>query len=174
MNFTAPLTKIDQIFQEKEKGKLVNGNSSFDFRVHITGSRALHLINGMNSLTFSIILVDDYVSVILFSLLMMLVSLILFSTTYLLWEGHSLGWKLSIATCGIAVLIAVTSSTSIYFAVPIAILSGLAATIEILKGKKIGNQNKDSPVVTENVVKLGLRLSAIICIGIVVAMVMYS
>ncbi len=173
MNLTAPLTQLIKFFKKNEKGNLVTGTLLLISAFISLVPGALHLINGMNSLTFSIILVGDYVSVILFSLLMMLVSLILFSTTYLLWEGHSLGWKLSIATCGIAALIAVTSSTSIYFAVPIAILSGLAATIEILKGKKIGNQNKDSPVVTENVVKLGLRLSALICIGIVVAMFVF-
>ena len=54
----------------------------------------------------------------------MLPSLILFSTSYLLWEEHSLGWKLSIAICGITALIAVTNLTTLEFMLPIAILSG--------------------------------------------------
>jgi phosphate transport system permease protein len=162
-----------KFFKEKKKENLLTGTLLFISAVISLIPGTIHLINGMNGMTYSIILVGDYVSVIIFSLLMMLASLVLFSIAYLLWEGHSLGWKLSIATCGIAVLIAVASSTSMYFAVPIALLSGLAATLEIRKGKKLGNQTNDSPVVTENVVKLGLRLSAITCVGIVVAMVVF-
>lgn len=167
------LTEIIEFFKTRKKGNLLTGTLLFVSAVISLVPGAFRLIDGMNSLTFSLVLFSDYISVILFSLVMMLASLILFSTSYLLWEGQSLGWKLSIATCGVTALIAATVSASIYFAVPIAILSGLAATFEIFSGKKIRNQNKDSPVVTENVVKLGLRLSAIICVGVMVAMVIF-
>ncbi len=173
MNFMAPATGLIKFFKKRKKGNLLTGTLLLISAVISLIPGALYLINGMNSMTYSIILVGDYVSVIIFSVLMMLASLILFSTAYLLWEGHSLGWKLSIAICGIALLVTITSSTSTYFALPIAILSGLAASLEILKGKKLGNQTKDSPVVTENLVKLGLRVAIIICIGIVVAMVIF-
>ena len=173
MNFRAPLTRLIKFFKKKKKGNLLTGTLLLISAVISLIPSALFLINGMNSMTYSLILLSDYVSVIIFSVLMMLTSLILFSTAYLLWEGQSLGWKLSIAIFGIALLVTITSSTSTYFALPIAILSGLAASLEILKGKKLGNQTKDSPVVTENLVKLGLRLAVTICIGIVVAMVIF-
>jgi phosphate ABC transporter permease subunit PstA len=134
---------------------------------------AMHLIDGVNSMGFSIFNVNDYVSILLFSLLMMLPCLILICVTYLLWEGHSLGWKLSIATCGIAVVLFATNPGFIYFALPIAILSALAVMIEIQMQKINQKEAKDLPIVTENVVKLGLRLSAAISIGIVVAMIIF-
>jgi len=173
MNLRSPLTQLIKFFRKKEKGNLVTGTLLFISAFISLIPGALHFINGLNSLTFSIILIGDYGSIVLFSLVMMLASLFLFSIAYLLWEGHSLGWKLSIATCGVTALIAVTSSTSMYFALPIAILSGSAATLEILKGKKLGKQKNDSPEVTENVVKLGLRLSAVMSVGIVVAMIIF-
>jgi len=173
MNFKAPLTQFIKFFEKKKKGNLVTGILLLISAFISLIPGALHLINGISSLTYTLVLAGDYVSVTIFSLLMMLASLVLFCVAYLIWEGHSLGWKLAIATCGVAALIAVASSTSIYFAVPVAILSGLAATLEILKVKKLGNQTKDSPVVTENVVKLGLRLSALFCVSTVVALVIF-
>jgi phosphate transport system permease protein len=135
---------------------------------------AVHLINGLYTESFSILTVNDYTSIILFSLLIMLPSLILFSAAYLICEGHPLGLKLSLGVFGVALLIAIISSPSSYFALPIALLSGFAATIEILNKKRLGNTAKDSAIVTENVVKLGLRLSIISSIGIVVAMLIYT
>ena len=173
MNFRLTLIRLFNFFKKKKKENLVTGSLLFISAVISLLPGAIRLINGIYSLTFSVITFSDYVSIIMFSFLMFLPSLVLFSATYLLWEGHSLGWKLSIAICVIAALIGVTNSTSMYFALPIALLSGLAVILQILNGKKNGSQTKDSPVVTENVVKLGLRLSVIICIGIVVTMMIF-
>jgi phosphate transport system permease protein len=53
-----------------------------------------------------------------------------------------------------------------------ALLTGLAALLEIRSERK-ENHTKDSPIVTENMVKLGLRFSAIIASVIVMVMVIY-
>ena len=120
-----------------------------------------NFVDGMDSLAFSILTINEYWSFGLMSLLIILPSLILFSAAYLLWEGHSLGWKLSISTCGIALSIAFADLATMYIALSIAFLSGVAATLEILKRRRMEHQTKDSPVVMENAVKLGLRLSVI-------------
>jgi phosphate transport system permease protein len=173
MNFRSTLTRFFKFFKKKKKENLLTGSLLFISAVISLLPGSIHLINGIDSLTFSIITFNDYVSIIMFSLLMFLPSFVLFSVSYLLWEGHSLGWKSSIAICAIAGLIGATNSSSMYFALPIALLSGLAVILQIRNGRKNGSQTKDSPIVTENVVKLGLRLSIIACIGIVVAMLIF-
>jgi len=131
---------------------------------------ALHLLNGLNSLSFSIFTLDEYASSLMLSILMSLPSLILFSTAYLLFEGHSFGSRLSIVTCIAAVLMLIANSGFVYFALPIALLSGLATVITIRTEKKSEGQNRN-PIIMENVIKFGLRLSAVICISLVVGMI---
>ena len=60
-----------------------------------------------------------------------------------------------------AALVAIANSTYIYVILPIALLSGLAAIIEIRIVRKLDNQIKDSPVTIENLAKFGLRLAVI-------------
>ncbi len=173
MNFRSTLAKVSNFFGNKKKENLLTGTLLFISAIISLTPGMIHLINGMEGLTFSLLTADDYVSVIMFSLLMMLVSLVLFCSAYLLWEGHSLGWKLSIATFAIAALLIVVNALPIYFTIPIALLTGISATLETLHGRRRKNQTMDSPVVMENVVKLGLRLSAIICASVVVVMVAF-
>jgi phosphate transport system permease protein len=85
-----------------------------------------------------------------------------------------LGWKLSIATCGAAVLLAVANYLNVELAFTIGVLSGLAATLEIWSRKRTANKLKDSPTTTENLAKFGLRLSGIVCVGILVGMIVYT
>jgi len=172
MNPALTLKKIS-VFLRKRKENLLTGGFLLISAVISLEPGFIHLVDGVHSIGFSLLTLSDYVSIIIFSLIMMLPSLILFSITYLLWEGHSLGWKLSIPTCGIALLIAIASSSTFYFTLPIALLSGLASSLEILKRRRIGNRTKDSPIATENIVKLGLRFAAAICASIVMAMVAF-
>ena len=109
----------------------------------------------------------------MFSLLMVLPSLILFSAAYLLWEGHSLGWKLSIATCGISSIDSFTNSDVIVLRASNRTFKRFSSNASNSKWEKNGSQTKDSPIVTENVVKFGLRLSIIACISIVMTMVAF-
>ncbi len=173
MNLTLTLKKFLNFFEKKKKENLLTGSLLLTSTFISLVPGIIHLVNGVNSLSFSLLTLSDYVSIVVFSLLMMLPSLILFSTSYLLLEGHSLGWKLSIVTCGFALLIAGASSPTYYFTLPIAFLSGFASSFEILKRKRVRSETKDSPVVTENIVKLGLRFSAMICASVVAAMVVF-
>ena len=105
---------------------------------------------------------------------MMLPSLILFSISYLLWEGHSLGWKLSIVVCGLALFIVATNSTLIYAALPVGLLSLSAIVLEIRK-RKSPNKHPftDSPITVENIAKFGLVLSVILCVSVLVVMMVF-
>ncbi len=166
------ITKSFHFFRKRKKTNLLSGGFLFISAIVSLAPAVIHTANGMNSLSFSIFNVDEYVSIVMLTILMMVPSIILFCEAYLLWEGHPLGWKLSIATCGAAILLFVANATFIYSALPIAILSGLATMLEIQYGKESENQ-KTSPIVTENLAKFGLRLSAIVSVGVLVAMMIF-
>lgn len=164
--------KLLKFFARKQKEVLLMGSLLFIAAIVSLEPAAANLINGFKSLTPSIFSASDIISITIFSVLLMTPSLVLFCVSYLLWEGHSLGRKLSMATAGIALLIAATNSADMYVAFAIAALSALAVIIDIQRQKN-KDKAKDSPIATENVVKFGLRLSAIFCIGVVVAMVAF-
>lgn len=172
MNSNLTLTKLLKYFRTRGKKNLLSGSLVFLGAVISLAPGVINLVTGVHSLNLTILNVNNFVSIIIFSILMWLPSLVLFSTSYLLWEGHSLGWKLSIAICGIALLIAISSVLTLYFSIAIAVVSGLAAALQVSQ-KKNRSGTKDSPMVTENVVKLGLRLSVIFCGSIVIALVSY-
>jgi phosphate transport system permease protein len=172
MKLNLPITKLLNFFKAKKKINLLAGGLLFLCAVISLAPGMINLIDGLYSLNWIIFNVNNYVSVIIFSLLMLLPSLILFCTAYLMWEEQSSGWKLAIATCGVTILLAATNSAMLYFALPIAVLSGLAVVFQ-LRNRKLADGTKDSPIVTENVMKLGLRLSVFLCIGTVVALVGY-
>ena len=153
--------KFLNFLRKKTRANLLAGTLLFVAALVSLSPGAIHLANGVSSLPFSIFTVNEYISIVAFSLAIMLVSLVLFIAAYLLWEGHSLGWKLSSAVTAAAIVLAVTIPGLVYFAILIALLTGLAVIIEIRQGRAIGNHFKDSPIVTENIVKLGLLLSVI-------------
>jgi phosphate transport system permease protein len=103
----------------------------------------------------------------------MLPAVVMFSIGYLLWEGHSYGWKLAFLTSGIAVLSGFAGYLNVEFAVIIAGLSALAAVLEIRKRRKAQVKPKDLSIVTENIAKFGLRLSGVICVVILIGMIAY-
>ena len=173
MNFRTKPAKLRNFFVKKKKEVLLMGSLLFISAVVSLEPAAANIINGFKSLSPSIFTASNYISITAFTLLLMTPSLVLFCISYLLWEGHSLGRKLSIATTGIALLSAVTNSAYMYVAFAIASLSFLAVIIDIQRTKTAEDQVKDSPIATENVVKFGLRLSVIFCIGVVVAMIAF-
>ena len=171
MKLTA-LTQFLSYFKKKKKENLPTGSLLLIAAFVSLAPGVIHLINGLYSLKFSIFTVDDYISVTIFSILMILPSLILAATAYFLWEEHSLGWKLSIAIFISATLLSFANSAFLYFSIPIALLSGIAAFLETQKLRK-GNRKIDSAIVMENTIKIALQLSIFIAIGIVIAMAVF-
>ena len=134
---------------------------------------AIHLINSIQIEGFGQTTIDRLVADTTYSLLIMGPALILFATGYLLLEGHSYGWKLSILSSVTALLLAVSGNLNIEFALIITVLSAVAAAIEINKRRNTSVKSKDLPIVTENLAKFGLRLSGLICAGILIGMITY-
>ncbi len=105
---------------------------------------------------------------------MMLPSLILFSAAYLLLESHSMGWKLSLATCIAAIFLAVLNQSDINLALSIGFLSGLAVALEIRNRKSGETVLKDSPIAIENIAILGMYICLIICVSTIVFLFGYT
>jgi phosphate transport system permease protein len=167
-----PLTKLPNFFRKKGKESLLAGGLIFVSALISLIPGANHFIQGASSLTFSIFSLDDYFSILLFSLLSMLPSLILFSATYLVWESHPLGWKLSLCAGGVAVLLALVNSGFMYFALPVTLLCCSAALLEVFAGKLQRKQTRESMII-ENLAKFAFRLSALFCISVLVVMIVF-
>jgi len=105
------------------------------------------------------------------SLLIMLPSLGLFLTAYLLLNSHSLGWKLSCASAIGALFLFSSHIIDSELLLVIGVLSAIATAMEI---PRLTSSNKrDSPVITENLGRLGVTLSALICISLLVGLLLY-
>ena len=183
MDLKSALTRIISFFKKVRKDNLLMGSLLFISAIISLLPGVINLIDGLSGFSLTIITVNDYLSIIMNSVLLMLPSLVLFCVAYLIWEGHSLGWKLSRSTLGITILLAITcpgiklsfmgaQMLFIDFTLPIALLSGFAVLFLSMQ-RRSGHQTKDSPIAMENVVKLGLRLSAFTCIAVVISMLIY-
>jgi len=173
MNLKLRIAKIYNYFKKRKKENLLTGTLLFISGIVAISSGVIHLFNTLPSDGLAISTFNSLIADTTYSLLLMLPSLVLFSIGYMLLESHSLGWKLSIATCGVAILLAVANYLNIALALTIGVLSGLAAVLEILSRKRTVDKLKDSPTTTENLAKLGLRLSGVVCIGILLGMIVY-
>jgi phosphate transport system permease protein len=165
-------TRLLDFLKKKKKINLLTGTLLLITAIISLVPGLTHLIDGMYSLTPSLLTLDDYVSTVMFSFLMMVTSLVPFSAMYLLWEDHSLGWKLSIVTCAVALLLAIISPAYLYAMVSIVLICGVAVTLELLNARE-ENRKRDSPIVTENLMKFAFRLAIIICISIVAAILVF-
>ena len=168
------MTGIYNYFKKKRKENLLASSLLFVAGVIASLPGVIHLFNSLSSDGFDILTLNALIADITYSLLLILPGLVLFSIGYMLWESHSLGWKLSIAACGAVALLAVANYLDIELALTIGVLTGLAATLEIKTRRKTSNKLKDSPTVTENLAKFGLRLSGLVCMSILVGMVAYT
>jgi phosphate transport system permease protein len=173
MNLTSELTKVISYFKKKKRENLLAGSFLIVSGVIASLPGLIHLVSSLLSDGFAIITFDSLIADITYSLLLILPSFFFFSIGYMLWEGHSLGWKLSAATFGIVLLLAFGGYLNVEFALTLGALSGLAVVLEIRNIRRNTNKMKDSPTVTENLAKFALRLSGLICIFILIGMLVY-
>jgi len=106
------------------------------------------------------------------ALILLLPSLALLMEAYLLIEAHPMGWKVSVITTAAFLAAAATNILPTSWAISLAAITGLASILEITNQKR-NIIATDSPIMTENLAKIGLTLSAVICIGILVGMIAY-
>ncbi|HML01829.1 MAG TPA: phosphate ABC transporter permease PstA [Candidatus Bathyarchaeia archaeon] len=173
MNPRLRISGIFGYFKGKRKENLLIGSLLFISGIIASSPGVIHLFNCLSSDGFAISTFNTLIADTTYSLLLILPSFALFSVGYVLCESHSLGWKLSITICGVAVLLVVVNYLNVELGLTIGVLCGLAATLEILNRKKTAGRLKDSPTITENLAKFGLRLSGLACICILVGMLVY-
>jgi len=104
------------------------------------------------------------------SLFLLLPSLGLFLTAYLLLNSHSLGWKLSGAAAVTALSLFSLHIINSELLLVIGALSIIATAMEI--PRLTSSNEHDSPVITENLGRLGVTLSGLICIGLLVGLLL--
>lgn len=172
MNSRLKIAETYNYFKKMKKENLFIGSLLFISGAIASSVGVIHLFNALLDDGFSIYTFNSLIADIIYSAILILPGIILFSIGYLLWETHSLGWKLSIATCGMAALLVVANYVNVGFALAIGALSGLAAILEIRRRTTISNL-KDSPLATENLAKFGLRLSGLVCMSILIGMIVY-
>jgi phosphate transport system permease protein len=174
VNLRINITGIYGYFKKKKRENLLTGSLLFVSGVIASSFGLIHLLNALSSDGFAVSTLSSLIADTTYSLLLMLPSLALFCIGYTLWEAHSLGWKLSIATCGLAVVLAAANCVNVELALAIGVLSGFAGMLEVRSRKRTANKLKDSPTTTENLAKFALRLSGIVCISILVGMIVYT
>jgi phosphate transport system permease protein len=108
----------------------------------------------------------------LIALILILPSLLVFLVGYLLMESHSLGIKLSFALALGLLSLATLRVINFQLGLTAGLLCVSAASMELIRQRRTGSK-KDSPVITENIAKFGLRLSGIVTIIILVGLVVY-
>ena len=172
MKLNVNFSKIPNYFKEKKKHNLFIGSLLFASGVTATLPGFIRLFYKVPIIGLSMQTFDTLIANFAYSLLLILPSFLLFATAYLLWENHALGWKLAIASSGIAILAAAANYLNVEYALIIAFLSGLAAMLQI-RHRKSHEETKSSPIVTENLAKFGLSLSGIVCISILLGMIVY-
>ena len=116
-----------------------------------------------------------------FSLIILLPSLCLFLTAYLLVNSHSLGWKFSLGAAGGALFLFLWSlffshllDSELLLAVgATGALSAVATLMGIPRILGKSSTKHDSPVVTENLGRFAVTLSGVVCIGVLVGLLVY-
>jgi len=167
------MTKMLNFFKKKKKRNLVTGSLLLVSAIFAGLPGLVNLVKGFQILDYSnVYFINIAIQLVIFSFILMLPSLVLVFTSYLIWERHSLGWKLSFVVSAFSLLIALAIPSSLYFTLPIVLLSFTAAILEsrLLRGSE---KTRDSPVTIENLVKFALRLSVIIGISILFLLVIF-
>lgn len=108
----------------------------------------------------------------LIALILILPSLLVFLVGYLLMESHSLGIKLSFALALGLISLTILRVIDFELGFVAGLLCALATAMELIIRRRTGHK-KDSPVVTENIAKFGLRLSGMVTVIILVGLVVY-
>lgn len=118
--------------------------------------------------SFNIMMADS-----LMGMLLVMPSLAMLLTGYLLSKGHSKGIVLSSIFASTLFVLTITGFISFNYGMVMAVLCILAALIGLMTRLKSPNERLDSPIVTENLMKFGLRFSGIICIAILAFLIAY-
>ncbi len=160
--------------RKKEKEKLLVGSLLFAAALIAMVPSLSFLFHAYAADGLSIQTSDLIISDSIIGLLMMLPSLVLFSIGYILLESHSMGWKLSVAVCAAVISLAALKDISMELTLSIGLIVGVATIIEIRKKFTSKSRQKDSPIVIENLAKIGMLICISVCIGIIVFLFAYS
>jgi len=151
-------------------------------------SASFGLVRLFNALSYgllnyrgNVVILSDTFADVSYSLIILLPSLCLFLTAYVLLNSHSLGWKFSCAAAVGALSMFFLSLFSLHFLTSELLLvtgatgtlSAIATLIEI-PGIRVKPSNvHDSPVVTENLGRFAVTLSGVVCIGLLAGLLLY-
>lgn len=106
----------------------------------------------------------------LLAILLLLPSIPIFLTGYLIGESHPLGKKLSFVLAAILISLAFTTDSFLFFFT--AALCIFAAVLE-LTDKVNEDKKAEMPIITENVAKFGLRITGLISVVILFGVIIY-
>ena len=176
INFTGRLKKpilgTLSYLKKKEKQNLLAGMLLVISGVIFCLQGILHLYNAYATVPFTLMNIDTLIADTAVSALMIAPILVFASVAYMVWEKHTLGWKLTAALSLLAIALGESGALNIEVSLVVAFLCGLGGAIEFrnLRGKQ---KTTDSPVVTENLAKLGLKLSGLLCLTILLGAIFY-
>lgn len=106
----------------------------------------------------------------LLSILLLLPSIPIFLTAYLIGESHPLGNKLSLVLATLLIGLAFLTNSFLFYIT--GILCATAAVLEITN-RENSRKKADMPVITENVAKFGLRMTGLISVVILFGIILY-
>jgi phosphate transport system permease protein len=179
MNPTAYPKSLSNYFKSKERQNMTAGLLMFAAALIIAALVIVQVVEiSTNQQNFSEVLgwvtyFDNYMEDIAAGLILMLPTAALFAVGYLLLEGHPVGWKIAYAIAIATTIATVIGVISPLVATPIIALTVISATIQLKYQKENKKKCSNSSIVTENIAKLGLRISGIICICVLLGMIFY-
>jgi phosphate transport system permease protein len=167
-------TRITNYLQQRKKRSLLAGILTVLAGLSFASIGSVRLYEALETIMTNQSLIgnafNQMISETFSGLLLILPCLIFFIAAFLIIESHSLGAKLTLLlSVPTLILGVITSSVTLTLT---GVLCLLAAEIETLFRKK--KLEKNSPVTTEKVAKIGLTFSALIGIMVLVAVIVYS
>jgi phosphate transport system permease protein len=172
MSLLSRATRFLGYFKKKEKRCLVISSFIFISGIIAAIPGILHIANALSNDGYTLVSSSALIADFAFSFLMLIPSFGLFAIGYLLLEHHSMGWKLSYAAGTAALILGLLGDVNIGFALSIALLSLVAATF-MFQDMRASGKAKDSPTVTENLAKFGIRVSGFLCMSILIGLLAY-
>jgi phosphate transport system permease protein len=171
------LPRFRNYLKERGKAGLLSCSLVFVAGLIIAFFGASQLPEAINTWLSSDVLIGEPFNIMfaktITSILTILLSLPVFIISYLLIESHSLGIKLSLGVAAIFFALAFLGSFNFTLAIIMGALCMAAAIIKTIEKRGERKQETDSPIITENVVKFGLRLSGFVSIIILFGMFIY-
>jgi phosphate transport system permease protein len=168
------LEKAFRDLRETKRENLLTGGFLFTAGAIAMFPSLNYFLNSLAADGFSRLTSDWLIADTIISLLILLPSLALFSIGYMLLKGHSMGRKMSLAACIGTCLLFGVNVISLELAVPVAFLTAIATMLEYFNLRIKKTVHKDSPTTTENVAKLGMFISAAVCIVVLIFLFAYA